>query len=183
MQPGCLGLLFYLIALISSLYISDPLRLPLGVFWRRGFLERFHPHKSTTARVVTIIHTPNFTCLLRMNHIFVLFRFCEQSLTFFKNITLKWLVSLDLNGLTLTFPVSFFYSIIFDFVRRGRAYFTFYKIFLKCKQSLELMNYSAIPTTVFTPAEYGFVGLTEEQAESDEKEGGIGRENVEVYIG
>ena len=31
------------------------------------------------------------------------------------------------------------------------------------------MNYNLIPTTVFTPDEYAFTGLTQEEAERDEK--------------
>jgi len=43
------------------------------------------------------------------------------------------------------------------------------------------MNYLWIPSTVFTTPEYGFAGLTTEEAEMDEAEGGIGKENVEVW--
>jgi len=39
------------------------------------------------------------------------------------------------------------------------------------------MNYSLIPTTVFTPFEYGTVGLSEEDAIAK-----LGKENVEVYL-
>jgi len=43
------------------------------------------------------------------------------------------------------------------------------------------MNYMWIPSTVFTTPEYGFCGLTTEEAEMEEAEGGIGKENVEVW--
>nr|XP_056715348.1 thioredoxin reductase 2, mitochondrial [Euleptes europaea] len=43
-------------------------------------------------------------------------------------------------------------------------------------QSKELMDYDNVPTTVFTPLEYGCVGLSEEQA-SDR----LGPDNIEVY--
>ncbi|XP_015265602.1 PREDICTED: thioredoxin reductase 2, mitochondrial isoform X2 [Gekko japonicus] len=43
-------------------------------------------------------------------------------------------------------------------------------------QSKELMDYDNVPTTVFTPLEYGCVGLSEEQASSH-----LGPDNVEVY--
>ncbi|KAL7839971.1 hypothetical protein SRHO_G00266290 [Serrasalmus rhombeus] len=42
--------------------------------------------------------------------------------------------------------------------------------------SSQLMNYDNVPTTVFTPLEYGCVGLSEEEAERR-----CGKENVEVY--
>lgn len=38
------------------------------------------------------------------------------------------------------------------------------------------MDYSSIPTTVFTPLEYGSVGLDEEKAIATH-----GKENIEVY--
>ena len=40
----------------------------------------------------------------------------------------------------------------------------------------ELMDYEGVPTTVFTPLEYGTVGLTEEQAKER-----FGADNVETY--
>ncbi|XP_043843649.1 thioredoxin reductase 2, mitochondrial isoform X2 [Dromiciops gliroides] len=43
-------------------------------------------------------------------------------------------------------------------------------------QSTELMDYDNVPTTVFTPLEYGSVGLSEEEAEKR-----YGQENLEVY--
>ncbi|XP_077165112.1 thioredoxin reductase 2, mitochondrial isoform X1 [Paroedura picta] len=43
-------------------------------------------------------------------------------------------------------------------------------------QSKELMDYGNVPTTVFTPLEYGCVGLSEEQAS-----GLLGPDNIEVY--
>uniref|UniRef100_A0A665X1D6 thioredoxin-disulfide reductase (NADPH) n=1 Tax=Echeneis naucrates TaxID=173247 RepID=A0A665X1D6_ECHNA len=43
-------------------------------------------------------------------------------------------------------------------------------------QSAELMNYDNVPTTVFTPLEYGCVGLSEEEAEKRH-----GKDNIEVY--
>ncbi|XP_051922972.1 thioredoxin reductase 2, tandem duplicate 2 [Hippocampus zosterae] len=42
--------------------------------------------------------------------------------------------------------------------------------------STELMNYDNVPTTVFTPLEYGCVGLSEEEAENRH-----GKDNIEVY--
>ncbi|XP_077377148.1 thioredoxin reductase 2, tandem duplicate 2 [Festucalex cinctus] len=42
--------------------------------------------------------------------------------------------------------------------------------------STELMNYDNVPTTVFTPLEYGCVGLSEEEAEIRH-----GKDNIEVY--
>jgi len=45
-----------------------------------------------------------------------------------------------------------------------------------------LMDYNMVATTVFgSPSEYGFVGLSEEQARLSVAQGGIGAENVEVY--
>ena len=38
------------------------------------------------------------------------------------------------------------------------------------------MDYSFIPTTVFSPTEYSFVGLTEQEAIDK-----FGEENIEVY--
>ena len=38
------------------------------------------------------------------------------------------------------------------------------------------MDYDNVPTTVFTPQEYGCVGLTDEEAESK-----YGEENIEVF--
>ncbi|XP_040011495.1 thioredoxin reductase 2, tandem duplicate 2 isoform X1 [Xiphias gladius] len=43
-------------------------------------------------------------------------------------------------------------------------------------QSTELMNYDSVPTTVFTPLEYGCVGLSEEEAEKRH-----GKDGIEVY--
>ncbi|XP_030647241.1 thioredoxin reductase 2, tandem duplicate 2 [Chanos chanos] len=43
-------------------------------------------------------------------------------------------------------------------------------------QSDELMNYNNVATTVFTPLEYGCVGLSEEEAERRH-----GKDNIEVY--
>uniref|UniRef100_A0A4W6EMR4 Thioredoxin reductase 2 n=1 Tax=Lates calcarifer TaxID=8187 RepID=A0A4W6EMR4_LATCA len=43
-------------------------------------------------------------------------------------------------------------------------------------QSTELMNYDNVPTTVFTPLEYGCVGLSEEEAEKRH-----GKDSIEVY--
>ncbi|XP_076854024.1 thioredoxin reductase 2, tandem duplicate 2 [Brachyhypopomus gauderio] len=43
-------------------------------------------------------------------------------------------------------------------------------------QSSQLMDYENVPTTVFTPLEYGCVGLSEESAERR-----YGRDNIEVY--
>uniref|UniRef100_A0A7N8XRR9 Thioredoxin reductase 2, tandem duplicate 1 n=1 Tax=Mastacembelus armatus TaxID=205130 RepID=A0A7N8XRR9_9TELE len=43
-------------------------------------------------------------------------------------------------------------------------------------QSTELMNYDSVPTTVFTPLEYGCVGLSEHEAEKR-----YGKDNIEVY--
>ena len=45
----------------------------------------------------------------------------------------------------------------------------------------ELMNYNFVPTVIFTPQEYGVIGLSQELAEADEKDGGIGYDNVEVF--
>merc|ERR1719240_988313 len=42
--------------------------------------------------------------------------------------------------------------------------------------SMEQMDYQGVPTTVYTPLEYGCVGLTEEEAEAAH-----GKENLEVY--
>ncbi|XP_061622561.1 thioredoxin reductase 2, tandem duplicate 2 [Phyllopteryx taeniolatus] len=42
--------------------------------------------------------------------------------------------------------------------------------------SREIMNYDNVPTTVFTPLEYGCVGLSEEEAEIRH-----GKDNIEVY--
>ncbi|XP_036383029.1 thioredoxin reductase 2, tandem duplicate 2 [Megalops cyprinoides] len=42
--------------------------------------------------------------------------------------------------------------------------------------SRELMNYDSVPTTVFTPLEYGCVGLSEEEAEKRH-----GKDGIEVY--
>uniref|UniRef100_A0A0F8BLR8 Thioredoxin reductase 2, mitochondrial n=1 Tax=Larimichthys crocea TaxID=215358 RepID=A0A0F8BLR8_LARCR len=42
--------------------------------------------------------------------------------------------------------------------------------------STELMNYDNVPTTVFTPLEYGCVGLSEEEAEKR-----LGKDGIEVY--
>ncbi|KAL4636054.1 thioredoxin reductase 2, mitochondrial, partial [Arapaima gigas] len=42
--------------------------------------------------------------------------------------------------------------------------------------SSELMNYRSVPTTVFTPLEYGCVGLSEEEAERQH-----GKDTIEVY--
>ena len=42
--------------------------------------------------------------------------------------------------------------------------------------STEKMDYSLVPTTVFTPQEYGCIGMSEEQAIEM-----YGEENVEVY--
>jgi pyruvate/2-oxoglutarate dehydrogenase complex dihydrolipoamide dehydrogenase (E3) component len=39
------------------------------------------------------------------------------------------------------------------------------------------MDYSNIPTTVFSPTEYSFVGLNEQEAIKK-----FGEENVEVYL-
>ena len=41
---------------------------------------------------------------------------------------------------------------------------------------LEQMDYAGVPTTVYTPLEYGCVGLTEEEAEAK-----LGADNLEVY--
>lgn len=43
-------------------------------------------------------------------------------------------------------------------------------------QSTQLMNYDNVPTTVFTPLEYGCVGLSEEEAERRH-----GKDGIEVY--
>uniref|UniRef100_A0A3P8W0M7 thioredoxin-disulfide reductase (NADPH) n=1 Tax=Cynoglossus semilaevis TaxID=244447 RepID=A0A3P8W0M7_CYNSE len=43
-------------------------------------------------------------------------------------------------------------------------------------QSQQLMDYDNVPTTVFTPLEYGCVGLSEEEAERR-----LGKDGVEVY--
>uniref|UniRef100_A0A3B4AK39 Uncharacterized protein n=1 Tax=Periophthalmus magnuspinnatus TaxID=409849 RepID=A0A3B4AK39_9GOBI len=43
-------------------------------------------------------------------------------------------------------------------------------------QSSQLMNYDNVPTTVFTPLEYGCVGLSEEDAEKR-----YGKDGIEVY--
>lgn len=40
----------------------------------------------------------------------------------------------------------------------------------------ELMNHELVPTTVFTPIEYGTVGLTEEQAKER-----FGEANIATY--
>lgn len=45
-----------------------------------------------------------------------------------------------------------------------------------CGQSSDLMDYNNVPTTVFTPLEYGCVGLSEEEAMARH-----GEEHVEVY--
>ena len=42
--------------------------------------------------------------------------------------------------------------------------------------SAALMDYDSVPTTVFTPLEYGTVGLTEEQAKEK-----FGAENIATY--
>jgi Pyruvate/2-oxoglutarate dehydrogenase complex, dihydrolipoamide dehydrogenase (E3) component, and related enzymes len=52
------------------------------------------------------------------------------------------------------------------------------RIFAKGKTK---MQYKLIPTTIFSTPEYGTIGLTTEEAEREEKEGGIGKENVEVW--
>ena len=43
-------------------------------------------------------------------------------------------------------------------------------------QGSELMDYDSVPTTVFTPLEYGTVGYTEEQAKSK-----FGAENISTF--
>jgi len=43
--------------------------------------------------------------------------------------------------------------------------------------SKHLMDYTGIPTTVFTPLEYGSVGLSQEDAEAK-----LGQKNVEVFL-
>uniref|UniRef100_A0A7N6FC93 thioredoxin-disulfide reductase (NADPH) n=1 Tax=Anabas testudineus TaxID=64144 RepID=A0A7N6FC93_ANATE len=43
-------------------------------------------------------------------------------------------------------------------------------------QSTKLMNYDNVPTTVFTPLEYGCVGLSEEEAEKRH-----GKDGIEIY--
>jgi len=45
-----------------------------------------------------------------------------------------------------------------------------------CGASTELMDYESIPTTVFTPLEYGTVGLTEVEAKER-----FGADNVATY--
>jgi len=45
-----------------------------------------------------------------------------------------------------------------------------------CGVSKQLMNYNLVPTTVFTTPEYGFVGLTQEQADAK-----YGESNIEVW--
>merc|ERR1719478_88635 len=40
----------------------------------------------------------------------------------------------------------------------------------------ETMSYQTVPTTVYTPLEYGCVGMTEEEAEA-----ALGADNLEVY--
>eukprot|EP00457_Paulinella_chromatophora_P003106 gb/GEZN01003111.1/.p1 GENE.gb/GEZN01003111.1/~~gb/GEZN01003111.1/.p1 ORF type:complete len:725 (-),score=112.37 gb/GEZN01003111.1/:59-2233(-) len=45
----------------------------------------------------------------------------------------------------------------------------------------EPMDYSLVPTTVFTSPEYGVVGLSQEEAQCSPAEGGIGKVNVEVF--
>uniref|UniRef100_A0A673VAC2 thioredoxin-disulfide reductase (NADPH) n=1 Tax=Suricata suricatta TaxID=37032 RepID=A0A673VAC2_SURSU len=45
-----------------------------------------------------------------------------------------------------------------------------------CGQSSDVMDYSNVPTTIFTPLEYGCVGLSEEEAIAH-----YGEEHVEVY--
>jgi len=45
-----------------------------------------------------------------------------------------------------------------------------------CGTGTELMDYEAVPTTVFTPLEYGTVGLTEEQAKERH-----GADNISTY--
>lgn len=44
-------------------------------------------------------------------------------------------------------------------------------------RSVELMDYGLVPTTVFTPTEYGCVGLSEEDAIAKH-----GEEDVEVRV-
>lgn len=44
------------------------------------------------------------------------------------------------------------------------------------------MRYHVVPTTVFTPDEYGFVGLSQEEAARPVAAGGVGAENVEVWV-
>jgi thioredoxin reductase (NADPH) len=55
------------------------------------------------------------------------------------------------------------------------------RLFGSKKDNAKLMDYSLICTTVFTTPEYGVVGLSTEEAERSEAEGGIGKENVQVY--
>ncbi|XP_074062598.1 thioredoxin reductase 2, mitochondrial isoform X2 [Macrotis lagotis] len=50
-------------------------------------------------------------------------------------------------------------------------------------QSTELMDYENVPTTVFTPLEYGCVGLSEEQAEKRYGEEGIEVRDSERVLG
>jgi len=45
-----------------------------------------------------------------------------------------------------------------------------------CGKGTELMDYDSVPTTVFTPLEYGTVGLTEEQAKAK-----FGAENISTF--
>lgn len=45
-----------------------------------------------------------------------------------------------------------------------------------CGAGTELMDYEAVPTTVFTPLEYGTIGLTEEQAKERH-----GADNIATY--
>jgi len=40
------------------------------------------------------------------------------------------------------------------------------------------MDYNFVPTTVFTPIEYGCIGFSEEDAKSK-----FGSENIDIYIG
>lgn len=49
-------------------------------------------------------------------------------------------------------------------------------------KSSVLMPYHHIATTVFTPDEYGFVGLSEDEAVRSPEQGGIGADNVEVFV-
>merc|ERR1719478_1376496 len=45
-----------------------------------------------------------------------------------------------------------------------------------CGKGTEQMDYSGVPTTVYTPLEYGCIGYTEEEAEA-----ALGKDRLEVY--
>ncbi len=78
----------------------------------------------------------------------------------------------------------FIFSIFFRYVEQGRPELT--PVAIKAGQLLasrlfggsnKKMDYHLVPTTVFTPYEYGCVGFSQEEAEKT-----LGKANVEVFL-